>query len=303
MLGNKKFIIKEEDQAMRLDVFLASQMDLSRSQVQKIIKQELVQVNDKIKTPHYALRPGDKVVVKKPKAVQRNISQPEVEVVFLNKDFVVVNKPAGLVVHSPHDDYSGPTLTDWLIKKFPQVKKVGEKERPGIVHRLDKEVSGLMVAARNPASYDFLKNEFREQKVKKIYTGLVLGKTKSDFGEISFKIARAKHGARMAARPQTQQGKEALTFWRVLKRYKTHTLLEIELKTGRTHQIRAHFHAFGYPLAADPLYKPKKIPRVQPPRLFLHSTVLGFYNLNKEWLELRSELPPELNHFLLTLKN
>jgi 23S rRNA pseudouridine1911/1915/1917 synthase len=301
--GNKKIVVAPEGQGMRLDIFLASRLDQTRAKTQKLIKDRLVLVNEKSKTPHYQIKSGDKIVVKKPKQVGKELKEPEVEIIFQNKDFVVVNKPAGLIVHPPHEDYAEPTLTDILIKKFPEIKKVGEKHRPGIVHRLDKEVSGLMVVARNNISYEYLKNEFRAQNIKKIYTGLVHGKTKNDFGEISFKVARKTKGGKMVARPQSQIGKEALTFWRVLKRFKNYTLLEVELKTGRTHQIRVHFKAIGHPLAGDPLYKTKKIGKVQPPRLFLHSTILGFYNLNKEWMEFKSELPQELNNFLQTLKS
>ena len=298
---NKKISVKEEDAGMRLDVFLASKMDLTRGKTQKIIKQENIFVNDEIKTPHYIIKKGDKINIIKEEDEKKKMAEPKIEIVFLNKDFIVLDKPAGLVVHPPHENYDQITLVDILCKKFPEIKKIGKISRPGIVHRLDKEVSGLMVVARNRESFDFLISEFKARRVKKIYTGLAHGKLKEEFGEINFKIARKAGGGRMAARPKNQEGREALTFWRVLKYYKNFTLLQIEIRTGRTHQIRVHLHALGHPLAGDPLYKPKKLGKIIAPRLFLHSSNLGFYNLNKEWMEFKRDLPPELNNFLKNL--
>lgn len=297
----KKFIVKQDDQGLRLDIFLAAKMDKTRSQVQKIIKDGKILVNNKAKTPHYAVRTGDIIKVLPPPTA-KPATPSKLETVFVNSDFIVINKPAGLVVHPPDKSFKEVSLSQMLVERFPEIKSVGEKNRPGIVHRLDKEVSGLMVTARNQTAFDFLKNEFAQRRVKKFYTGLVIGRIKNDFGEIKFKIAHKVKGGRMAARPQEQAGKEAITFWRVLKRFKNFTLLEIEIKTGRTHQIRVHLHALGHPLAGDPLYKLKKPSKIIAPRLFLHSSTLGFNNMNQEWMEFNSDLPDELKNALENIK-
>ncbi|MBU0649297.1 RluA family pseudouridine synthase [Patescibacteria group bacterium] len=299
--GDKKISVKAEDAGVRLDVFLAAKLGMARARTQKMIKRGDVWVNDKIKTPHYAIKDDDQIRVAKQKSGPEKTVAPKIEIIFSNKDFIVLNKPAGLVTHPPHENYGQTTLTDILCKKFPEIKKVGQASRPGIVHRLDRDVSGLMVIARNRESFDFLKSEFKARRVKKIYTGLVHGKLKEEFGEISFKIAHKTRSGRMAARPENQEGREALTFWRVLKHYKKFTLLQIEIRTGRTHQIRVHLHALGHPLAGDPLYRPKKTGKIVAPRLILHASNLGFYNLNKEWMEFDSPLPLELDNFLKNL--
>lgn len=287
---------------MRLDVYLAAMSDQTRSQIQKLINEGLVLVNEKIKYPHYKVKPDEIIEIKQKKEARKNEKEHQLKIIFQNKDFIVIDKSSGLIVHPPHARSKETALTDLLVKDFPEIKNVGEKTRPGIVHRLDKEVSGLMAATRNTEAYEFLKTEFKERRVKKIYTGLVHGKLRESQGEISFKIARGVKGGRMAARPKSQEGKEALTFYRVIKKFTNFTLVEIELKTGRTHQIRAHFHALGHPLAGDPLYKPKRAGKILPPRIFLHSTILGFNNLNNEWLEFTSPLPEELEQFLTDLK-
>ena len=285
----------------RLDVFLAAQTGKTRSQIQKANSKGLILVNDKNKNDHYKLINDDVIVIKKEIIVKEKIKW-KLDIVFKNSDLVVIDKPAGLIVHPPQDDFTGTSLADLLVKKFPEIKKVGEKNRPGIVHRLDKGVSGLMMAARTNGAYNFLKKEFASGGVKKIYTGLVHGKVKDDSGEICLKIARSTHGKRMAARPQSQEGKEAVTLFRVKKRFTNYTLLEIEIKTGRTHQIRAHFHALGHAIAGDPLYKAKQAGKNIPDRIFLHSTRLGFNDLGRGWLEFESPLPQDLEDFLKTLK-
>lgn len=298
----QKFTVTNESVNIRLDVYLAGAIDETRSQTQKLIKRGLVLVNDRVKAPHYAIKEGDKIIIKKEKQEKTKTEKFKLNIVFKNKDLIVIEKQSGIIVHPPHKPFDKTTLTDLLVKKFSEIKSVGESMRPGIVHRLDKDVSGLMVVARNKLAFEHLKNEFKLGNVKKFYTGLVFGKVKDDTGKITLRIARSSRSKRMAARPESQEGKEALTFYRVKKRFTNATLLEIELKTGRTHQIRAHFQAIGHPLVGDPLYKPKKSSKNVSPRIFLHSTILGFNNLNNEWLEFDSPLPDDLGEYLNELK-
>jgi len=300
----KKIIVSKNGAGKRLDVFLANETAATRSQIQKANTNGLILINEKNKSDHYRLREGDRIEIReaepeKPPKIRTEFS---LDIIYKNNDLVVINKPSGIIVHPPREDFQGVTLTDLLTRRFPEIKTVGEKGRPGIVHRLDKEVSGLMIAARTEEAYDFLKNEFAAGGVKKIYTGLAHGRIAEERGEIKLKIARSARGKRMAARPLSQAGKEALTLYRVKKRFTSYTLLEIEIKTGRTHQIRAHFYALGHAIAGDPLYRAKQPGKIVPDRIFLHSTRLGFNDLGRGWREFESHLPPDLEGFLKKLK-
>ncbi|MDD4995241.1 MAG: RluA family pseudouridine synthase [Patescibacteria group bacterium] len=295
------FTVKEKDAGARLDVFLALSARISRSRAQKMIRSGGVMINGRPETPHFSMRPGDRVeLVPLAEKKIRKIT-PRISVVHKDNDFIVINKPNGIVVHAPNEKYSEPTVVDFLLKKFPEIAKVGDPRRPGIVQRLDRDVSGLMVVARNKKSYAHLRSAFESRAVKKIYLGLAHGRLDQDEGEINFKIARSVRRARMAARPESQEGKEALTRYCVIQRFPSFTLTEIEILTGRTHQIRAHFFAIGHPLAGDALYRAKRPGKIRAPRLFLHSTYLGFYDMADKWREFRSEPPEELNTFLKIL--
>jgi 23S rRNA pseudouridine1911/1915/1917 synthase len=190
----------------------------------------------------------------------------------------VIDKPAGLLVHPDAKTKTG-TLIDWLLAHDPTIGKVGEDPvRPGIVHRLDREVSGLMVVAKSQRAYDDLKRQFAERKVEKRYLALVYGRVMKDEGDIKLRIARSTSQARMAARPAHEaEGRAAWTHYRVRERLRGATLLDLEILSGRTHQIRAHLQAIGHPVVGDALYAPKKIPpRPVASRLMLQSVSLAF---------------------------
>lgn len=226
----------------------------------------------------------------------------EIKIIYEDDKFLVVEKPAGLEVASEKNKEE-PTLVDWLLKKYPAIAKVGpDPSRPGIVHRLDKNASGLLVVAKTEAAFENLINQFKTRQVKKEYTVLVHGEVTQDEGRIEFPIARANSG-RFAAMPLgTDAGRLAITEYEVVKRVKNFTLLLARIKTGRTHQIRVHFFALGYPVVGDKLYRSRKIKEPLLPRLFLHASKIGFNNLNGEWREFESALPEELKFFLDSLK-
>ncbi len=229
-------------------------------------------------------------------------------------DFLVVDKPAGLLVH-PTNQETGSTLVDFLLSDYPSLKSIGENpERPGIVHRLDREVSGLMVIPKTQVMFVHLKKQFAEHQVKKEYLALVHGRLPKEEGEINFVIARSRRGGRMAARPPSQEGREARTRYEVEQRFPQATLARVFPETGRTHQIRAHFHALGHPLVGDRLYRLKKQRRkelqkyksetiqklgsLEIPRLMLHATKLSFLDLAGQVRDFTSPLPPEFKKFL-----
>lgn len=302
-----KILIYQGPDKQRLDKFLTENLlELpSRSLIQKAIKGGQIKVNGKTVTPHWPLKHNDQIEISLINQVQSKPKvMPEPTILKQTEDYLVIDKPAGLVIH-PAEGISDPTLTDWLLKKFPQIKKIGEDPlRPGIVHRLDKEVSGLVVVALSQAMFVSLKKQFQEHQIKKNYRTLVYGKIIGDEGRIDFPVERSEVTGKIVAKPRgLSQGREAITNFLVLKRFSRYTFLEVEILTGRTHQIRVHFQAYGYPIVGDKLYFNKKIKdNLKLKRLFLHACRLGFFDLANQWQEFTSALPDELNNLLNNLK-
>ncbi len=304
-----KFIIDSALAGQRLDVALSGLVPEPRSQTQKGIKAGRVKVNQKIAKANYRLRAGDTVQLEpllSQRALRRQAPLPEVAVIKDTADYVVINKPAGLLVH-PARGHNELTLVDWLLKHYPKIKTAGDDPtRPGIVHRLDRDVSGLMVVAKTLASWQNLKQQFQERAVVKEYQALVYGAINNDSGEINFLLARSAQGGKMAARPLGQTGKAALTEYRVTKHFINYTQLKLLIKTGRTHQIRAHLAAFGHPLLGDNLYGTKVTRAANKKfnlgRIWLAATRLAFTDLAGEKQEFKIGLPPELKKVLEKIK-
>lgn len=298
-------IITEENQGERLDKFLsANRPEKSRSQWQKAIKEGRVLVNGKKPTPHYFLKKGDELNIAPETPVTKTSRGFKLDVVYEDDNFLVINKPAGLTVHPPGANYPEETLVDLLLKKYPELKNIGEDElRPGLVHRLDKEVSGLLVVAKNQTAFEHLKNQFQNRTVNKEYLVLVHGCLSQPQGVIDLPIDySADSHLKMAAKPKSQGGKEALTEYEVLEEIKNYSLLKIKIKTGRTHQIRVHLNALGHPVVGDTIYHPAKMKAKKLGRLFLHASHLAFNGLTGQQLEFHSDLPAELKNFLGELK-
>lgn len=294
----------------RLDIFLTKKFpQLSRSNIQKAIIEKEVLINGKAVAKHYFLKLNDLVtweqvlVSKKPEVAAIKL-QPTVAIIFEDENYLVVNKPAGLIVHPSALHTAPDTLVDWLLAYYPEIAKIGEDAaRPGIVHRLDKDVSGLMVIAKTPAAFSDLKQQFSGREIYKEYAALVYGKFSQASGEINFSISRStRQGNKMAAHPDAS-GKEARTEYTVEQEFQNYSLLKVIIHTGRTHQIRVHFNALNHPLVGDHVYQPKKFKsRVNLARIFLHAQKLSFNNLQGEKLEFTAPLPPELQAFLANLK-
>jgi|WetSurMetagenome_2_1015567.scaffolds.fasta_scaffold00606_13 23S rRNA pseudouridine1911/1915/1917 synthase len=310
-----KYTIKQADSGKRLDLFLAAKMkNKSRAEIQKMIKAGEVLVSGKIKSKHLALKEGEEVVIKKGGVKNKKTKESDVniEVVFENDEFLVVNKPAGLIVHgAPH--IKQPTLADWLLKKYPKLKKVGEdKTRPGIMHRLDKDVSGLLVIAKTNEAFANLKKQFQKREVEKIYTALVYGDIAKEEDKINFSLKRSAGGHRQAAVPTGYNFKEdflelreAFTEFKVLKRFPNYTLLEVKIKSGRKHQIRVHLFAYGHPLVGDNLYSTRKTReqnrKINLGRIFLVASKLSFTDLSGKKQTFSVDLPKNLTNFLSTV--
>lgn len=229
-----------------------------------------------------------------------------------NKEFLIINKPAGLLVHGA-DHLDEETLAEQIIATYPEIKKVGEDPyRPGIVHRLDKLASGIMVIARNQESFYNLKEQFQKRKIKKYYTALVYGQIAKDKDEINFPILRSAKGYKMAALPETVKGEKnidgrnAISEFEVLKKFINYTLLRVRIKTGRTHQIRVHMSAYGHPLVGDDLYGTKKTKvknkKIDLERIFLVADELEFKDLAGAEHKFKIKLPEELAIFLNKIK-
>jgi 23S rRNA pseudouridine1911/1915/1917 synthase len=234
------------------------------------------------------------------------------DIIEQTDDYVVIVKPAGLLVHPADSSPDEPTLVDWLVEKFPQIKTVGDEPelRPGIVHRLDREASGLMVIALNQKTLDALKMQFQDRTIEKEYLVLVHGKMLREFGEINLPIGRMSRGGRMAAHSSNyEEGSEARTEYFVEKRFSTTTLLRVHIHTGRTHQIRVHMFSLQHPVVGDTLYPLKKFGKTKmgkafplPPRLCLHAARLVFTDKTGARKEFLAELPPDFANYLTQFK-
>lgn len=258
--------------------------DRSRGQWQKLIKAGAVLVDGTANTsPHSPVREGSEIrIVEAPaKPVNAKVFKPlpPLDIIAETEDWLVINKPAGLLVHPvAHSDEQ--TLVDSLIQHCAAIAKVGgEPDRPGIIHRLDRDVSGLMIVAKTERAFEELKRQFQQREIKKKYLALVHGELAKDSGDIRFKLARSTTKGRMAARPETDatEGKASWTHYTVLERLPHATLIAVDIFSGRTHQIRAHLFALGHPIVGDTLYLKKNTDRRhEAPRLMLQSTDLVF---------------------------
>lgn len=289
----------------RLDIHLTNKLSVSRAQVQKLIKLGSVTVNGKVATAHTLVSEGDTVLYPEIKTIKaKRTIQPDIPVLYEDTDLIVINKPAGIIVHPMNETDKRPSVIGSLLKGRAGLKKVGDSTlRPGIVHRLDRAVSGVMVIAKTKKMFEELKRQFAERDVEKEYIALVYGKIAKDHDTINFKIARSKTLGRMVSRPDGQDGKEALTEYDVIERFKTATLVDVKIHTGRTHQIRTHFKAIGHPVVGDAIYHIKmvNIRPIEMDRLFLHAHKLTITLGNGKRKTFVSPLPGELKEMLETL--
>ena len=291
--ARRTLLVASEHAGLRLDRFVETGCpDLSRSRGAALIREGWITVNGAPGKPSTAVRAGDSVEVAIPAPVPTELvpQQIPVRIVYEDAHLLVVDKPPGLTVH-PGPGHPDRTLVNALLAVVPDLAGIGGELRPGIVHRLDKDTSGLMVVAKNDAAHRSLSRQLKEREVKKSYAALVVASLARDSGTIDATIARnPRHRQRMAI---VEGGRDAVTHYRVVERYQGHTLLEASPVTGRTHQIRVHFASIGHPLVGDPVYG-KSSPLVE--RHFLHAARLAF-NLppeELEWREFESALPPDL---------
>jgi 23S rRNA pseudouridine1911/1915/1917 synthase len=298
-----------EDLKTRLDKFIAEQMKTSRGKIQRDIEDGRVTVNGKVITlPHFAVRKDNEVAYDpspEETIVPKNIP---LHTLYNDHGLLILDKPAGLPVH-PGAGFKGDSLAEALLYHFKDIHVVGEEGRSGIVHRLDKETSGVILIALTQEMYDHLKDAFADRKVKKEYLALVRGRIQKSHGLIDDQVGKSKLDFRKYTTSKSHMvlPKDALTEYWVLEQLTDgiddYTLVRVKLHTGRTHQIRVHFSSLGFPLAGDSLYGPTKEPPKGLGRQFLHAKNIQVQLPDGTWIEAESELPRDLRETLEHLQS
>lgn len=277
--------------------------DFSRSFIQKLIKDEKLTVNNKVQKANYIVQSGDEIVAQIEVASEINIVAENIplDIAYEDSDIIVINKPRGMVVHPAPGNYTG-TLVNALMYYCKDLSGINGEIRPGIVHRLDKETSGLIVVAKNDAAHVGLQNLWVTKEMNRWYTALVYGEILEPAGRIEAPIGRHPNDRKkMAVTPNA--GREAFTNYEVIERLPKYTLLKIKLETGRTHQIRVHFNFLGHSVVGDEIYGRGKNDKLAPGQL-LHSTIMKFpHPLTGEMLEIESKLPCDFEEYLVKLRS
>lgn len=297
------FIIEEKDQGKRIDKYLSEAFqDKSRSFIQGLIEKDGIKVNNKIPKSNYKLKPLDEieVILPEPEMLKVDAEQIPLDILYEDEDVVVVNKKQGMVVHPAPGNYNG-TLVNALLYHCKDLSSINGVIRPGIVHRIDKDTSGVLVVAKNDESHNKLSEQLKDHSMKREYYALVEGRLKSEKGTIDKPLARNKKDRLKIS--VVEGGRRAVTHYEVLERYNGYTLIKCVLETGRTHQIRVHMASIGFPLIGDPLYGFKK-QKFKLNGQMLHAKTLGFIHPTKnKYVEFTTELPEYFNVILSKLRN
>ncbi len=297
-----QLIVPKEATGSRLDQFLARELPkFSRSRLQQLIRNEFVTLNSAAARPRDLVRTGDRIEVNEPPP-EKIDNQPEaipLDVLYEDEALIVINKPAGLVVH-PGAGHREHTLVNALLHHFPKLSGIGGKERPGIVHRLDKETSGCLVVAKTDEAHRGLSTQFAERTVEKTYLALVAGKLRKSSGTIEEKIGRHPVD-RQRMSTTSKRGRAAKTEYRVISASDEMSLLECKLHSGRTHQIRVHLHHLGHPVLGDKVYGGKYEKNFG--RQMLHAWKLGFQHPGTlEWKNFEAPLPTDFENAVKSLR-
>ena len=295
----------DEESSERLDKFLVGQLpEFSRSRIQGLISDGHVDVNDlPAKKTGQSLERGSKVTVRIPPTAPTDIIAEKIplNIIFENDDLIVVNKPAGMVVH-PAAGHSSGTLVNAVLGYDPDIEGIGGEERPGVVHRLDKETSGLILLAKNERAHRWMQDQFRLRKVDKTYLALVDGKPPTPSGRVEAYIGRDLRNRKRMAIVSEKYGREAISEYATVEEFNSHTLLEFHPHTGRTHQIRLHCLFLNCPIAGDEIYGKKKS-TINIGRHFLHAHRLSIALPNEnEKRTFEAPLPEELENSLRKLR-
>lgn len=301
--GLETVMADAEDAGTRVDVFLAAKLGASRSNMQKLLDEGRVKRGDKVLKANYKVRAGEVFTVDIPEpepieAVPENIP---LDIIYEDDDVVVLNKARGMVVHPAPGNYTG-TLVNALLYHCTNLSGINSAIRPGIVHRLDKDTSGIMIVAKNDAAHIALSQQIQSKTAVRTYLAVVRGNIKTDSGTITTQIARDKNDRKKMAVVK-EGGREAITDYEVLERFGKYTLVRCKLRTGRTHQIRVHMEYLGYPLVGDPKYSPMKTPFAIKGQA-LHSHTLEFtHPRTGERMKFEAPLPEDMHKIITRLHN
>ncbi len=299
------FLINEELDGERIDKALNLLIDsLSRSFIAKLIKDSQVIVNGKTVKASYSLKTDDEVVFSLPPSIQPDI-QPEnipLNILFEDKEVIVINKPKGMVVHPAAGHYSGTLVNALMYHCGNELSGINGVMRPGIVHRIDMDTTGSLIICKNDKSHSFIAEQLREHSITRKYHAICYGVIKEDTGTINKPIGRHPTDRKKMA-VNDKNGKEAITHFKVLERFQNYTYIECQLETGRTHQIRVHMASIGHPLLGDEVYAPGRKHPFHLEGQTLHAKILGFIHPDsKEYIELDAPLPEYFEKLLNILK-
>ncbi len=286
----------------RIDKYLPTLLDLSRSNIQTLIKNEQILVNNKVIKANYQLHENDEIMIKDTNIVMDKDIKPQampLDIIYEDDDLMVINKPSGLVVHPANGHYED-TLVNGLMAYTNQLSDINGEHRLGILHRIDKDTSGLLVVCKNNEAHQKLSAQLSDKTLYREYIAIVHGQIEEDSGEIIAPIGRdPKNRLKMCV--CSKNSKEAMTDFKVLKRYNHYTIIQCNLKTGRTHQIRVHLNFINYPIVGDPLYGIKNT--IDTKGQALHAYKLGFIHpRSNEYMEFCAPLPPEFINTIKTIK-
>lgn len=302
-MENFKFEILEEDNGKRIDKYLSSLLDgKSRSYIQRVIDDGKVNVNGKIVKSNYKLKIKDIINLEIPEPTELEVIPENIplDILYEDKDVIVVNKSQGMVVHPAPGSYNG-TMVNALLYHCKDLSGINGVIRPGIVHRIDKDTSGILVVAKNDNSHNILVEQLKDHSMTREYYALVEGIIKEDEGTINEPLAR--HPKERIKISVVKGGREAITHFKVIERFKEYTLVKCILETGRTHQIRVHMAYIGHPLVGDPVYGYKK-QKFKLQGQMLHAKVLGFIHPStKEYMQFESPLPDYFTEIINKLKS
>ncbi|MGV8146473.1 MAG: RluA family pseudouridine synthase [Alkaliphilus sp.] len=304
-MSSENFLVSEENENIRLDIFVSElYSDLSRSYIQKLIKEKQITVNAKTEKNKYLVQIGDEIVVNIPVAKELTIKAQNIPIVIVyeDEDLLVINKEQNMVVHPAPGNYDGTVVNAIMYHCKGKLSSINGIIRPGIVHRIDKNTSGLLVIAKNDTSHRSLAEQFKDHTVVRKYEAIVRGRIKEDRATIDAPIKR--HPTNRLKMATSKDGRNAITHIKVIERFSDDSYIEARLETGRTHQIRVHLSYINHPLVGDVVYGSKSSgTKFNLEGQVLHAKTLGFIHpRSKEFIEFNSELPESFNKVLRTLR-
>lgn len=297
-------VVSDEDDLIRIDKFIANvAADLTRSRIQGLISDGNITVNDKVVKANYKVREQDIIKILIPDAVPVDIPAEDIplDIIYEDDDILIVNKPKGMVVHPAPGHYTGTLVNALMYHCKDNLSGINGELRPGIVHRIDMDTTGLLVVCKNDKSHNFVAEQLKAHSITRKYQAIVYNAFKDEEGVVEGNIGRHPNDRKKMT--ITPNGKEAITHYKVLKNMGKYTLIECQLETGRTHQIRVHMSSINHPLLGDEIYGPKTCPFKLQGQV-LHAKTLGFIHpTTKEYMEFDSELPAYFTKLLDTLSN